>query len=128
MTGSTPQQTTRSTTGTPSSPQYLAHAEQLPVPLHVSDVIWNSIVHRPADTEAQRKFAPDSRFRKKLSEAAKGAAGGLTDLTYNLVKLWPEPVLVLVHATMCQLWDTKTVPGEWSRRWVHLKPKTETPL
>lgn len=114
--------------------EFHQHANQMCVPQHIADILWTSVDHRPPDKEAHKQFqsaiveaATYKRFRKKLSDTSNGSAGGLLGLTYDLIKMWPEETIQLAYNALCGMWESKTIPVEWTRRWLHLIPKTDNP-
>ena len=43
------------------------------------------------------------------------------------MRYWSDEVIKSIYAALCELWITKSVPVEWTRRWVHLIPKAPDP-
>ena len=66
-------------------------------------------------------------FQRHLKSAKKGSAGGMSGLTYDMMKCWPLQLLKAVHADLVELWDSDIIPTSWNCRWVQLIPKKDEP-
>ena len=113
---------------------FYQHAAEKHVPEQYADLIWQAVAHRPTDTAAKRMFQAAvrcnpsyDRFVSALRNAPRNTAGGISGLTYDLMRQWPEHVIKDVYAACCELWQARAVPIEWTRRWVHLIPKVDNP-
>ena len=110
------------------------HARAKNIPDEHTDVIWQALSYRPPDTPRKADFirtvrAPPTydRFIKAIRQAPKNTAGGISGLTYDHMRYWSVDVVKSIYAACCDLWITKSVPVEWTRRWVHLIPKAPDP-
>ena len=54
---------------------------------------------------------------------SKDTAGGMSGLTYSMMKVWPEEVIRMVYDHLSSLWIDKVVPDWWTCRWVAPIPK-----
>ena len=51
-------------------------------------------------------------FRKSISTRSGKTAGGLSDLTYSMMKAWPLPFKTLVYNNLTALWALRYQIGE----------------
>jgi len=59
----------------------------------------------------------------KVKSLPKKSAPGPSGLTYDMIQCWTLPVHEAVLSAHIALWEKKTVPDEWVRKWLVLIPK-----
>jgi hypothetical protein len=52
-----------------------------------------------------------AEFDSCLSATGNTTVGGMSGLTYAMMKAWPEKVTATVFESMLQLWEQKETPG-----------------
>ena len=53
-------------------------------------------------------------------------AGGVSELSYNMVKEWPEELTRVVYGLLVEMWTDKYIPEWWRWRWLVPLPKQPT--
>lgn len=56
-------------------------------------------------------YARQLKFVKALRHAPKNTVGGISGLTYDIMRQWPTAFIHDVYAACCE-WETKAVPIE----------------
>ena len=62
-------------------------------------------------------------FKGEIHKMSKDTAGGMSGLTYSMMKAWPEELTRMVYDHLSSLWIAKVVPDWWKCRWVAPIPK-----
>ena len=109
----------------PSSPAQVSLVERL----------WSAVT-RPHDSsrravrrDLEKKFRyPPSydEFALAIKSKRGNTAGGISGLTYTMMKHWPKEVTMAVHTHLCTLWRDRSIPPEWKWRWLAPIPKKTT--
>ena len=66
-------------------------------------------------------------FKNAIQAARGGSAPGLSGLSYSMIKLWPERIVVEMYSALTRLWNTKSTPEYWKWRWLVPIPKAKSP-
>ena len=79
---------------------FYQHANSRHVPAEFTNIIWQAVSYRPPDTAKRKEFhafvklAPTyKRFAEALRTAPKNTAGGISGLTYDIMRQWTETVI-----------------------------------
>jgi len=64
-----------------------------------------------------------SEYDNCLSATGNTTVGGITGLTYSMMKAWEPELADLVFDALVQFWESKTSPEFWNWRWICPKPK-----
>ena len=62
-------------------------------------------------------------YNRCLASTGNTTVGGMSGLTYSMMKAWPEEVTDQAFAALLQLWEDKSTPEWWQWRWMCPKPK-----
>ena len=57
-------------------------------------------------------------FERTIKKLGTGKSAGPTGLTYNMMKKWPQEVVVAVHGALSVMWSEHHVPTWWKWRWL----------
>ena len=108
---------------------FQAHADSKAIPAHLTHLLWEAFTLPLQHTVLQHELSQALRAPPTLAEfqAAvrhhKGStAPGATGLTYNMVKGWPDPVILRVHELLSRAFAGPTPTWlQWG--WLCPKPK-----
>ena len=111
-------------------PQFLARYSHLGIPEHLTAILWTALqpVAAPdgfADTVSANPTIVE--FKNAIQAARGGSAPGLSGLSYSMIKLWPERIVVEMYSALTRLWNTKSTPEYWKWRWLVPIPKAKSP-
>ena len=62
-------------------------------------------------------------FKRMLMRSRGNSAGGLTGLTYGVLKLAPEGLLIHIFQLLSHMWEHHFVPDHWKDKYLHLMVK-----
>jgi hypothetical protein len=101
------------------------------IPEDMRTLIWKAL--QPTEqmknvkTELAAIFATNptyEEFTQAITYSPNGTAPGMSDITYNMLKAWPENAKRKAYEALTTLWESKTVPEHFKWRYQCLKPKT----
>jgi ribonuclease HI len=103
------------------------------IPNELIEILHTSIQQRP--TPAKRQHLTDillrpptqAEFLQTLKKCKENSAPGVTGLSYNMIKLWPDDMHTAVFNILADLWTTYTIPAYWKDRMITLIPKSPLP-
>ena len=89
---------------------------------------------RPTDDPSLKGWQTDLlrcptlvEFKEAIAAMPHESAGGLTGLTYDMVKLWPEAMVTKAYNALANLFRDRAVPKFWQLAWLVPIPKCEQP-
>ena len=100
------------------------------IPEEYMDIIWTALHKRkiPRNFLSAIAECPSLlEFRKAIALSKKDSAAGLSDLSYNMLKIAPLPVITAIYDCLCALWVNKEVPEHHKWRWLLPIPKVTSP-
>ncbi len=113
-------------------PSFSQHCASLSIPVELSDIIWKAIV-APISTSRQQAadhlneiFAsPPSlaEFLEAIKNCPKKSAGGVTGVTYAMMKGWAPAIVSFVHAALCLMWPSFSTPLWFKKKILQPIPK-----
>jgi exonuclease III len=66
-------------------------------------------------------------FDGSINSCKTNSAPGMSGLSYNMIKLWPEALRKQVYTILALLWEERITPEAWKRRWLVPIPKVDDP-
>jgi len=66
-------------------------------------------------------------FQSKLLYGKGGHTGGVSGLTYNMMAVWPDKIVMLMHQALCRMQIERHTPDWWKMRWLVPIPKKPNP-
>eukprot|EP01034_Spumella_vulgaris_P036599 gene36599-45138_t len=104
------------------------------IPQHLLDLIWKGMQAVPnkqsLDAEMAHSFAQPptlDEFHNAIKHISSNTAPGMSNLTNNEIKSWPDATKLIAYDALSKLWATHTIPSDWQWRWTCLKPKSTDP-
>eukprot|EP01032_Pedospumella_encystans_P017983 gene17983-20484_t len=104
------------------------------IPQHLLDLIWKGMQAVPnkqsLDTEMTHSFEQPptlDEFHNAIKHISSNTAPGMSNLTNNEIKSWPDATKLIAYDALSKLWATHTIPSDWQWRWTCLKPKSTDP-
>jgi hypothetical protein len=101
------------------------------IPEDMRTIIWKALQPTPAmanvKTELAIIFATNptyEEFTQAIEYSPNGTAPGMSDITYNMLKAWPDNAKRKAYEALTTLWESKTIPEHFKWRYQCLKPKT----
>jgi len=100
------------------------------IPIHIQHAIWKGIrttenetsnIRQRVRTRLQETLeSPPTlkEFSRTISQLPNKSAPGISGLTYNQIKLWPQGTLVVVHKALSATWTDKTQPTFYKYKWL----------
>ena len=73
--------------------------------------------------EAISAIPTRAEFDSALASTGNTTVGGMSGLTYSMMKAWPEEVTDYMFHSLLQIRESKVVPDFWKWRWMCPKPK-----
>jgi len=64
-----------------------------------------------------------AEFKHGISKAKTNSAPGMSGLTNNMVKSWPEAMVQYIYNLLCWFWKKDHVQAAWKWRWLQYIPK-----
>jgi len=124
-----------------SEAAFRAHACQRGVPSHLTDIIWSSLNKPMTPSQDLTQFQQDvmrtptyDEWLIEVQHTSAGSAGGMSGLTYDILKLLPTSTLQEMYQALAELWNTptddpsgRTIPESWRWRWLVPIPKADNP-
>jgi hypothetical protein len=109
---------------------FLGRVSHHGIPTHILEIIWKAMTTVPKAAAVQQDLSgifevPPTfeDFCKAISSRSGKSAGGISDLTYSMMKTWSLPFKTLVYNNLAALWGAP-VPYWWKWRWLCPIPKT----
>jgi hypothetical protein len=104
------------------------------LPTAVTSKLWESVNKRPENSIHLQTFQNDvmstptmQEYMDQVKAAKSGSAAGMSDLSYDMVKAWPEEIHQAVYQSLAELWMSKTVAESWKWKWLNPIPKAVDP-
>lgn len=124
-----------------SETAFHTHAKQRGVPTHLTALIWTALSKTPPPSPALLRFQSDvmrtptyDEWIQEVQHTSTGSAGGMSGLTYDIIKLLPDETKRDMYNALVELWNTqtddpggRTIPSSWRWRWLVPIPKTDDP-
>ena len=114
-----------------SREDFNSRISHLGIPMHLCDVIWNamssSITAPSVYTDLTASFqAPPTfdEFCLSISSRSSRTAGGLTGLTYKMMKAWSPSFKRHIYDNLLFIWKDSFIPDWWRWRWLCPIPKS----
>jgi hypothetical protein len=112
--------------------QFLGFFASRDVPPHLLKIIHAALQTKlPLDTNADPHgllVTPSlNSFVEAIKSARADSIGGLTGLSYNMIKKWPPHLLAAAHSALSALWDSRSIPDFWKWKWLVPIPKKADP-
>ena len=99
-----------------------------------AQLLWQAVAQRPTNStklsEFQREVVriPTSKeYMQQVNLASIASAGGMSGLTYAMMKSWPQHVHEEVYNALVENWTAKEIPDDWKWRWLLPIPKVPNP-
>ena len=118
---------------------FISEHESTKVPVNLLKIIFKAMHEpapvldaKPADQTSSIRAsmhsnisAPPSRgeFDSCLASTSNTTMGGMSELTYSMMKAWPAAVTNRVFELLSSMWPSKFTPDWWKWRWICPKPK-----
>ena len=67
-----------------------------------------------------------AEFQKAIKDRNGHTSGGVSELSYNMVKEWPEDLTRIVYELLVEMWTDRYIPSWWRWRWLVPLPKKPT--
>jgi hypothetical protein len=103
---------------------------EMSIPSHVSDKVWAGFTKRRLPPVAATEGRDLSLMRPTLDEFKAyiktlnpTSAGGMSGLTYLMVKLWPAQIIEHAYKCLDETWASKGTFPDWGDRWLAPIPK-----
>ena len=100
------------------------------VPEWTTVLLYDAITNIPdrdaTEAEMAALFAeppPYSAFCRAISSAKNGSAPGVSGLSYNMIKSWPEQCKQAAYDCLVRQWQDKHICPSWKWRWLVPIPK-----
>ena len=99
----------------------------------VINTLWRAIDKRPDTSKLKtfqdqvQKTPTEAEFMRQIEQASQDSAGGMTGLSYSMLKDLPIAAKIVMYKALVQAWDDKTTPESWKWRWIHPIPKQADP-
>ena len=107
--------------------QFLQAAQCDCVPSHVMSAIHRSVDLREPIDITLLDTPTLKEFTDAIAHLKRDSAPGVTGLSYNMIKEWPEDVVSEAYNSLALLWEQRRIPDEWTRRWIVPIPKKSDP-
>ena len=104
------------------------------IPSTQSDLLWAAITSSPATSDTTIAFQREAtrtptyyEYKNEVKWASTDSAGGMSELTYAMIKSWPEHIHKSIYDGLCATWTQKEIPEAWKWRWLQPIPKAPDP-
>jgi exonuclease III len=97
------------------------------IPLHVLQNIWRSAGIKVARQEQYKEVPTWEEFMSSIRTCKANSAAGMSGLSYNMIKLWPEHICRGVYEALKYTWENGITPKQWKEKWLVPIPKVEDP-
>ena len=111
--------------------KYNFHSSQIPEDILLQ--LFNSIQTRPTKgkveyIQSELKKPPSfEEFTEHLKRSHNNSSPGYSLLSYNMIKLWPQQLLLDMFNLLDKLWEADDLPDEWLQRVITpLSPTCQT--
>ena len=71
---------------------------------------------------------PFDRFRQAVKKKRGASTGGMSGLTYDLVRQWPDSITLMAYDLISEAWQKKDIPTFFKWKWLIPIPKCDDPL
>ena len=98
-----------------------------------AEVLWKAIEQRPTSPrvaafhEAVMQTPSFNDYMTQINWASIDSAGGMSGLTYAMMKSWPTHVHEEIYKALVENWTDKHIPDDWKWRWLLPIPKAPNP-
>jgi hypothetical protein len=114
-----------------SEEEFLGRHQGSGVPSDILNILWSSMkTKKLPDQTANSLLDPPTleEFQRAIAHTKANSTGGMSKLTNNMMKCWPEEVVEMVHSALITLWNNdKEIPVYWKWKWLVPIPKVENP-
>jgi len=100
------------------------------IPSWVTDILWDSMKTKvlPVESDLSLIGTPTLvEFTNAVNHVKLHSAGGMSGLTYNMIKCWSEVMVLHAYEALVSLWDDKLIPDYWKWKWLVPIPKVPNP-
>ena len=112
---------------------FMQLARSLGIETPEAEILWKAIKKRP--TSSKLKAFQESvvqtptykAYKAQVDAGSVDSAGGMSDLTYAMIKSWPEHVHEEIYKALVENWSNNAIPEEWKWRWLLPLPKVPDP-
>jgi hypothetical protein len=112
---------------------FLTRYAHLNIPEHILTILYTAL-QPPLPSPELELFQSSvmvlpsyDEFLAAIRTCRRGSAGGISGLTYNMVKAWPDKVKELAYALLSECWANNIIPDFWRIKWLVPIPKTPEP-
>ena len=116
-------------------PSFQASVCHTGVPPWASALIYDAITNMPqreaTETELSALFASPptySDFSRTIRNLKNNSAPGMSGLSYNMIKAWPDSCKQMAYECLSRQWTAKHVCPSWRWRWLVPIPKKHNDL
>ena len=104
------------------------------IPSSESEILWEAINKVPTTSPKLQQFQQEvvntptyKEYKEQVHLASMHSAGGISGLTYGMMKAWPEDIHQSIYKGLCEAWTRKEIPESWRWRWLLPLPKVPDP-
>jgi hypothetical protein len=100
------------------------------VPSHLVEAIWEALMVQPSQEErdwGDTLLTPVTleEFNRAIDSTKTNSAGGMSGLTYNMMRCWSVATRRRVYDMLVSCWEEGVIPDYWKWRWLVPIPKKE---
>jgi hypothetical protein len=105
------------------------------IPRNIAMKIWNAMQSSQTSNSRQERFQHEVmqtptlyEYMKEVSSRSVTSAGGMSGLTYGMLRSIPHHVHLSIYQALTESWETNSIPDSWKWRWLLPIPKVIDPL
>jgi hypothetical protein len=108
--------------------QFQERYEQENIPASTLRAIWNGFCPKVrSPNHALAKTHSFDELDAAIRHLKTNSAPGMSGLSYNMIKTWPQEVREAVYNDLRDLWERREFPDDWTWRWLAPIPKVPDP-
>ena len=112
---------------------FMVLSQTLGIKLPEAQILWRAIEKRPTSDriktfhETVMQTPTFKEYMTQVNWASIDSAGGMSGLTYAMIKSWPPHVHEEIYKALVENWSNNNIPDDWKWRWLLPIPKVPNP-
>ena len=110
----------------------LANPSTRNIPPRIQNTLWKALQPTPESDRVKAELANTflttpsyEDFLTTIHHSPNGTALGMSDVSYNMLKAWPEEATKAAYTALSTFWTNRDIPEHFKWRYQCLKPKTQ---
>jgi len=97
------------------------------IPQHLLTRAWKALEPKLDENVSLEDIPTLAEFKGAMKRMKRDSAPGITGLSYNMMRTWPDEIVEVVYRGIKARWEKGQVPDEWRWKWLAPIPKAADP-